>query len=298
MLISNISSGSGLVLHWTFDPTVVFGCGALLAIYAGAVGFKLNLKGVLWGFGVLTIFISLTSPMHDLGERYLFSAHMLQHLLLLLVAAPLLVMGLPVGLLKRALKIKWVAQVEKVLSQPLFAWFFSIGTLWVWHIPDLYNAALTNHDIHIVEHLTFLISAVIFWWTGLKPIYRLQMNTIPAMLYFFFAALGSSILGLFLSFAPTSLFPTYENPIDTDNMLPLLRGEWNLTAAADQQIGGVMMWATGGFGYITGIIVVMVRWYKRDQLKTYRENMALELASETKDAENEKSRLAGASSKA
>lgn len=289
MLLSTIS-GSGPALNWIFDPTVILGCGALLAGYAGAVGFKFNRRGLLWGLGVITIFIALTSPIHDLGERYLFSAHMLQHLLLLLVAAPLLILGLPVGLMKRTLKIGWVARVEKVLSQPILAWVLSIGTLWVWHIPALYNAALVNHDLHIFEHITFLITAVIFWWTGLNPIARLQMNTIPALFFFFFAALGSSVLGLFLSFAPTTLFPTYVNPIDTSNLLPIIRGEWNLTAQADQQIGGVMMWATGGFGYLAGVVVVMMRWFRRDLLKTYRENMALEVEQEAK---NEKTRLAG-----
>jgi putative membrane protein len=279
---------------WNFDPTVIFGCGALLAVYAGAVGFKFNRRGLMWGLGVLTVFIALTSPVHDLGERYLFTAHMFQHLLLLLVAAPLLVLGLPVGQMKRALRIGWVARLEKVLSQPVFAWVLSIGILWVWHIPALYNAALVNHDLHIIEHLSFLVTSVIFWWGGLKPIHRLQMNTVPAIMYFFFAALASSVLGLLLAVAPTSLFPTYANPIDTSNLLPIIRGQWGLTAQLDQQIGGVMMWATGGFGYIVGVIVVMIRWYRRDLVKTFQENMALELAGEAQAAENEKARLAGA----
>lgn len=272
------------IWNWNFDWTVVLGCGALLAGYLGAVGFKINRRTVLWTAGVLTIFIALTSPIHDLGEHYLFSAHMLQHLLLLLVAAPLLVLGLPVGLMKRALRIGWVAKTEKVLSQPVFAWLLSISTLWAWHMPALYNAALVNHNLHIVEHLTFLVTAVIFWWTGLNPIARLQMNTLPAMLYFFFAALGSSILGLLLAFAPTSMFPTYANPVDNSHLLQIFRDTWNLTATGDQQIGGVMMWATGGFGYLAGVVVVMVRWYKRDQLKTFRENIALELEREAQKA--------------
>jgi cytochrome c oxidase assembly factor CtaG len=90
------------------------------------------------------------------------------------------------------------------------------------------------------------------------------------------------------------LFPTYANPIDTSNLLPIIRGQWGLTAQLDQQIGGVMMWATGGFGYIVGVIVVMIRWYRRDLVKTFQENMALELAGEAQAAENEKARLAGA----
>jgi cytochrome c oxidase assembly factor CtaG len=293
MLLSSIS-GTNPVLMWNFDPSVILGCGALLAVYAGAVGFKFNRRGLLWSLGVLTVFIALTSPVHDLGERYLFTAHMFQHLLLLLVAAPLLVLGLPVGQMKRALRIGWVARLEKILSQPVFAWVLSIGILWVWHIPALYNAALVNHDLHIIEHLSFLVTSVIFWWGGLKPIHRLQMNTVPAIMYFFFAALASSVLGLLLAVAPTSLFPTYANPIDTSNLLPIIRGQWGLTAQLDQQIGGVMMWATGGFGYIVGVIVVMIRWYRRDLVKTFQENMALELAGEAQAAENEKARLAGA----
>ncbi|MBN9387344.1 MAG: cytochrome c oxidase assembly protein [Chloroflexi bacterium] len=274
------------IWNWTFDWTVVLGCGALLAAYYGAVGFKFNRKTVLWTIGVVTIFIALTSPIHDVGEHYLFSAHMLQHLLLLLIAAPLLVLGLPVGLMKRALRIGWVARTEKILSQPLFAWILSIGTLWVWHIPALYNAALVDHNLHIFEHLSFLVTAVIFWWTGLKPIARLQMNTLPAILYFFFAALASSILGLLLSFAPNSMFPTYINPIDTSHLLQVFRDGWDLSAHGDQQLGGVMMWSSGGFGYLAGVVVVMVRWYKRDQLKTFRENIALE-----QEREAQKSRL-------
>ena len=281
------------IWNWTFDWTVVLGCGALLAGYYGAVGFKVNRRTILWTVGVVTLFIALTSPIHDVGEHYLFSAHMLQHLLLLLIVAPLLVLGLPVGLMKRALRIGWVAKIEKVLSQPLLAWAISIGTLWAWHIPDLYNATLTDHNLHILEHLTFLVTAVIFWWTGLNPIARLQMNTLPAILYFFFAALASSILGLLLSFAPNSMFPTYINPVDTSHLLQVFRGGWDLSAHGDQQLGGVMMWASGGFGYLAGVVVVMVRWYKRDQLKTFRENIALEL-----EREDQKSRLAAVTNEA
>lgn len=269
------------IWNWNFDWTVVLGCGALLAVYYGAVGFRVNAKTVMWTIAVAIIFLALTSPVHDLGEHYLFSAHMLQHLLLLLLAAPLLVLALPVGLMKRALRVGWVARIEKIFSQPLFAWALSIGTLWAWHIPALYNATLTNHDLHIFEHLSFLVTAVIFWWTGLNPIARLQMNTLPAMLYFFFAALASSILGLLLSFAPSDLFPTYVNPVDTSHLLQIFRDTWHLSPTGDQQIGGVMMWATGGFGYLTGVVVVMLRWYKRDQLKTFRENIALELEKES-----------------
>lgn len=283
MLLSSIS-GAAPQLNWDFDPVVILGCGALLAGYAWVVGFKLNRQGIVWGLGVITIFIALASPLHDLSETYLFSAHMLQHLLLLLVAAPLLVLGLPVGQMKRLLRIRWVAWVERRLSQPVFAWVLSIGTLWAWHIPVLYNAALTDHGLHITEHLTFLVTAVIFWWAGLTPFYRLQMNTILAIFYFFFAALASSFLGLFLSFAPTELFPAYLNPVDTSHLLPVIRGEWGLTAQADQQIGGVMMWTSGGFGYLAGVVVVLVRWFHRDLQKTFQENIALELAREAQKA--------------
>ncbi len=250
-----------LTVTWHWHPSVVLGFTGLIAAYFAAVRFRFS-TGVLWyvaGIGVLLI--TLLGPLHELGETYLFSAHMLQHLLLLLIVPPLLLLGLPGVAIQRILRYPPLQTSEALLRRPSVAWATGIGVMWLWHLPVLYTAALRHESIHILEHLCFLAAAVIFWWPILAPVPETRLPALLAITYLFTAMLASNLLGILLTFAPVGLYPTYLDPADPLRILPLLRGAWGLTPAIDQELGGLLMSMPGNLVYLVAIIMTLIRWY-------------------------------------
>src|SRR5271165_391289 len=181
-----ISAGEFLLSAWDFDPSVVVGCIALLALYLFAIDFRLDRKTALFFAGVCLMFLALVSPLDPLSDNYLFSAHMLQHLILLLATPPLLLLGIPRELAQALLRPRWTRAIQSVLGRAPVAWIIGNVALWLWHLPVLYNAALAAENVHIFEHLCFLVSATIFWWPILAPIAALRLPPLTALAYLIF----------------------------------------------------------------------------------------------------------------
>lgn len=265
---------------WAFEPTVILGCAALLAEYfIIARRFKIGQwRIVSFVTATLLLLLALISPIDTLGDYYLFSAHMLQHLILLLAVPPLWLLGIPAVLVKQFFKRwPWVQRIEQVMSKPLLAWLIGVVTVWVWHIPAFFNATLANETVHIFEHLTFLVSGVIFWWPVItKPL--VSANYMPhwlAMIYLFLAAMVNSILGVILAFVPAGIYPIYLHPVDVFGILSVVRNNLRLSADNDQQIGGILMWVFGGPVYLLASFWSLARWYKQSEIET-----ALEIEAE------------------
>lgn len=248
-----------LTTAWDWEPSVLLGCLALLLCYL-QLARPLTARAALFALGDALLLLALVSPLDTLGDTYLFSAHMLQHLLLVLVVPPLLLLGIPPRLWERLLRWAPARRAERVLGRPLVAWLLGMGTLWLWHAPAMYEAALANEGIHIVQHLTFLVSATIFWWPLIAPAPWRRLRSWAAAPYLLASSVTSSVLGVILTFAPPGLYPSYLHPVDTLGVLPLLRA-WGLTPRADQQLGGLLMWMLSSPVYLTGLVAVLARWY-------------------------------------
>ncbi|MGB6482378.1 MAG: cytochrome c oxidase assembly protein [Candidatus Acidiferrales bacterium] len=257
------------VSAWDWEPSVIAGCAAMLLAYFAALRFQF--PKVAWYFitGVMVLLLALVSPVDTLGDTYLFSAHMLQHILLILIVPPLLLLGVPRDLAQRILRRPLADRTERVLSRPVLAWTLGVGTMWIWHWPPLYNAALASEPIHIVEHLLFLVTATIFWWPVISPIEELRLAPLGAVIYVFGACVAHTVLAILLTFAPLGLYPAYLQPVDTLHILPLLRDRWGLTPRADQQWGGLLMWVPACLVYLSVLLATLARWYRipeRDEL--------------------------------
>lgn len=263
--VGPLSAGVDWWSLWSWEPSVLLGCAGLVAVYIWAVRKvlgRLTSRAWLYFSGVLVLLLSLISPVDTLGDSLLFSAHMLQHLLMELVVPPLLLTGVPVELWRRLLKWPYPAQMERILRQPLLAWVLGVGTLWVWHIPALYNEALQYESVHIFQHLCFLATAVVFWWPVLTPIEESRMPALATVPYLFAAAMANTLLGIYFSFAPAGLYPlyAYPYPADTPGIISIIRNSWGLTPDKDQQLGGLLMWVVGGLAYLLFIFSIVVRW--------------------------------------
>ncbi len=249
-----------LTTAWGGEPSVLIGCTALVAGYVAMTRRRPSRQAGYFFAGVFVLLFAQCSPLDALGDTYLFSAHMIQHLLLLLIVPPLLVLGIPAWLAERWLAVPRVRRAERLARQPAIAWSLGIGAMSIWHAPTLYTATLAHADIHIFEHLCFLATGVIFWWPVCAPLPTSRYAPLSAMLYLFTAAIAGSVLGIMLTFAPPGLYPAYLHPVDTRGFLLLIRDGWGVSPAVDQQLGGLIMWVPGGLVYLSAIIGTFARW--------------------------------------
>jgi len=252
-----------LLTAWDWQPTVLIGCAALLVGYWVEVR-PVTARAALFVTAVVVMLLALMSPIDTLGDGYLFSAHMLQHLLLVLVVPPLLLLGIPPQVFERLLRWTPADKSERVLGRPLLAWSLGMGTLWVWHAPALYDLALRYQGVHVLQHLCFLVAATIFWWPVIAPLpERRQLPALGAVVYLIAGGLVSSLLGIIITLAPLGLYPAYLHPVDRLGILPLIRGQsqWNFSALADQQLGGALMWILSSPIYLLASAVALARWY-------------------------------------
>ncbi len=242
---------------WSWEPSVVLGCLGLLAIYFWAVPAGRAKARMSYVAGVLVLVLALVSPLDVLSDTYLFSAHMLQHLLLILIVPPLLLAGLPAAAIAR-FDGSALGRVARHATDPLPAWVIGVGTMWIWHAPGLYNLTLASEPIHVVEHLSFLASAVVFWRPVIAP--PTGQRTPVILAYLFLAAMASSVLGIMLTFAPVGAYAAYLAPADPLGILPALRTS-GLSPALDQQLGGLFMWIPGSLVYLVFLLATLSRWY-------------------------------------
>jgi putative membrane protein len=252
-----------LMAGWDWEPSVVAGCAALAAGYFAAVRSRADVKSLYFLGGVLLLLLDLVSPIDVLGDKYLFSAHILQHFLLALIIPPLLLLGVPRRLAEAALRPRVLDRLEREIASPPVSWLLGVGAMVAWHVPAFFNAALSSDGIHILQHLTFLVTGTLFWWPVIGPVEERRLPTLVAISYLFGACVSCSLLGAVLAFAQPGLYPAYLHPEDRLGILPLLRESWGLDPKSDQQLGGMLMWVPGCFVYLSGILASVARWYSQ-----------------------------------
>jgi len=268
-----------ILTAWDPDLSVIIGCAMLALGYFFVPSDPRSPTGRGWGLGFfllgdLIMLLALISPLDVLADDYLFSAHMLQHMLLILATPPLLILGLPRSFAMAMVGVPTLRGLERMLRHPAVAWTFGMVALWIWHLPRLYDATLVSEPLHIFEHLTFLATATIFWWPILAPLETSRMSHGAAFAYLGAAMLATTILGVLITFAPLGVYTAYLHPVDSLHILGALRDSWGLTSESDQQLGGLLMWVPGGLVYLSAIMAVLARWYRAPQPEPDREQLA------------------------
>lgn len=209
-----------------------------------------------WAFyaGLAVTFLSLNGWLHDLSDYYLFSAHMVQHLVLTMLVPPLLIAGTPGWMLRPLLRVGFVGRASRILTRPGVCFVTFNVVLAAWHLPPLYNAAMAHHGVHIVQHLMFMAASVMLWWPILSPLPELPRLSYPLqMLYLFLTTIPMSIVAVFITYGGTLLYPAYA-------AAPRVAG---LTPLEDQLLGGLIMWIPGGLVIFGVITVIFFRWQAR-----------------------------------
>jgi len=244
--------------RWDLHPSVVIGLALLGGLYVSLGGLRARPRRVAsFAAALVVLFLALNGPLHNLSDSYLFSAHMVQHLVLTLVFPPLLLYGTPAWVVRPLLGPPAVFRVARWATRPLIAGVIFSAPITLWHFPRFYEAALEHHALHIVQHLVFLATAVIMWWPVLSPVPELpRASYLAQLLYLFALGLPMSLAGALITLADRVLYPFYvAAPRVWEGLAPL----------ADQQLGGLLMWVVGTIYLWGAASVVWFRWSVREE---------------------------------
>jgi cytochrome c oxidase assembly factor CtaG len=237
---------------WKWNPAVLVTGASALVIYVAAFRDRGRLG---WFAAALAVFLlTLLSPLNTLADGYLFSAHMAQHILLLLIVPALLLFSLP-----RTLSL---AVGPRVFAHPLVGWLAGVGAMWFWHAPALCNAAVASRPVHALQTVSLLVLGSVFWRQILAPREEECLSPPRAIFYLFSACIACSVLGIIITFSPVTVCSIYMMPLtDRLGMLQTIRTAWGFSPERDQQIGGLLMWVPMCLIYLTAILAQMVRWF-------------------------------------
>ncbi len=265
---------------WSFDPLVVAILTSSAVIYinglrnlwnAGGRGHGISRwEAVAFAGGWMSVFIALVSPLHAWGE-VLFSAHMSQHEILMLISAPLFVLGRPFVAAMWSVPDSWRRPIGSTISEPhaktvwrritspFVAWIIHAVALWIWHIPFLFQATLQSSLVHTFQHASFFLSALLFWWA---IIYRSSSTASygAGVLYLFTTSIHSGLLGVLLTLTSRVWYPVYSTTTSA----------WGLSPIEDQQLGGLIMWVPAGIVYIVAALIMFSSWLRESGKRALR----------------------------
>jgi cytochrome c oxidase assembly factor CtaG len=246
-----------LLSCWTPDPLAIVGCAAAVLVYvltSPGRGSATAARAIAFAVGLTVLALALVSPIGSLAEGYLFSAHMLQHLLLVLVVPPLLLLGFePSG------QPSATGNRRRVRIPAVVPWGLGVGAMWLWHAPTLCNAASQSALVHRVQEVSLLAMGAAFFWPVLSPRTGERLPPLGGVVYLFTACVSCTVLAVAITFSPVEVCSVFAHPVDRLGVMPLVRDGWGLTAQRDQQIGGLLMWLPACLVYGAAILAVLAR---------------------------------------
>ncbi len=255
-------------LTWTAHPDVWLLVIVLVASYFGAIRYlsqgrapadeepATQTQKFFYLSGVVMLWIGADWPLHDLSEDFLFSAHMVQHTLFSLVAAPLLLLGMPAWLLRTLLATLKLERAFRILTKPLIALLLFNAVIVVTHMPAVVDAAVGSEPVHLLVHLVLFLSSVLMWWPVVDPLPETKRLSEPAkMLYLFLQSIVPTVPASFLTFSDGILYESYAG-------FPRL---WGIDVITDQRIAGLLMKIGGGLLLWLAIAILFFRWNANEE---------------------------------
>jgi len=293
MLLHTGPHADSLWRAWELEPGVVLPIAASGALYwrgytrlrtlSRRGGDRLRRQAIAFALGMLALFLALESPLDAMADE-LFSMHMVQHLVLILVAAPLCVYAAPLvpmlwGLSphpRARVTGAWqhspaVRRAWSLLSAPGVVFVVHAAAIWIWHFPGPYQLALRSDAMHALEHLSFFGTALLFWWVVIQPVGHRRLDYAPGLLFVGGTLIQGGALGALLMFSPVAWYPAHAAGA----------AEWGMTTLADQQLAGLIMWIPASFVYVGAACALFLAWLREDEAaaarhgQTWRTNDAL-----------------------
>jgi putative membrane protein len=278
--VLSLAAASDPQLHWLPDPGVLAPIALLVVVYVRrfrAARREEDGRGAGWpqglafGAGVLALLLAVASPIDGLGEDYLFSAHMVQHVLLGDIAPALLLLSLSRVIMRPA--TRRLASVERRLGAFASPWTglaLWLSLMYLWHVPALYDAALENPIVHLLEHASFFTAGVCVWWPLIQPVpMRRPLKGFQTVGYIGAAKFGLAALGLYLTWSSSVFYPYYEQ-------VPRI---WGLSAVADQNAGGAIMMVEQSVTFVIALVFLFSRMLTQSEVDERRRERLEERAA-------------------
>lgn len=216
-------------------------------------------------FGLVLMFAALQGPLHELSDYFLFSAHMVQHLVLILIMPPFLLYGTPDWMLRPLVRRRAALRFARALTFPLVAFALNNVIFLTWHFPGPYDLMMRDHGVHVTMHLMIMVTGTIMWWPVMSPLPELpRVAPVLQMMYLFLVGIPMMISAALITFSGTELYSWYVEAPRISALSPL----------EDQRLGGVIMWVPGGLTLWLAITAVYFRWTQRER----REDEAVPLS--------------------
>jgi cytochrome c oxidase assembly factor CtaG len=251
-----MTTGRYLVSAWSLSPAVIGVCVSAAAAYAFALRFRFSARAGFFFGGLALLFLCLTSPLDALADGVLFSAHMTQHLLLLLIVPLLVVVGLPTRAPRE--------RIGKGRSRlgALLGWGGGVGAMWAWHERTLCDLATRTEGVRVIQIVSLLVLGTLFWWPLAGPVLEHRLPPLTGVVYLLGACIACSVLGILITFSPGgAVCPIYLEAAGQPDVQRMIRDQWGITGAKDQELGGLIMWLPGCGIYLTGVMAMLARWY-------------------------------------
>ena len=286
---SGLQAGDPWWQAWHIDPLVLTNLAFLFALYgwglfrawrrAGVGRGVPQWRAIVFATGLLAVLVALISPLDTLGDD-LSWVHMTQHMMLMVVAAPLIVLGAPGLVGAWALPRAWRKmshfplwprravsrrRLRRLFWNPLFVWLLHAIILWAWHLPALYELALIDPLVHDIEHLSFFLVACLFWRVAIDPRAQLRLNPGLSVLYLFTTSLHAMMLGVFMALSPSVWYPIYAGRTKL----------WGLSPLEDQQLAGLIMWMPGCAVYAIVAAGLLAGWLRELEIPRGRIDAAV-----------------------
>jgi cytochrome c oxidase assembly factor CtaG len=245
---------------WNWVSPVWLVAAAILAAYFVCFRGTARKQIVLLFGGLALLVLAFVSPIGVLAAGYLFSAHMVQHLLLLLVIPLLFLLSLPSDRVSPWFDRPVLDRLGQWLAIPVVGWVCGVGAMWLWHLPSLCSVSTQSALLGGLRDSSFVTAGLMFWWPIYAPVGRYRVQPLSGIAYLFSACLGCTLLGIYITFTTITVCPAFANPVDRLGILSRLY-DAGLTPGVDQHLGGLLMWVPPCMLYVSASISLLCRWY-------------------------------------
>lgn len=244
------------LIGWlVFGGVYFLAAGPLRRHFPGSSPVPLS-KVASFVLAMLIMLVSLQGPLHELSDYFLFSAHMVQHLGVMLLMPPFLLYGLPDWMIRPLVRPRPVLRVARWLTLPLVAFALNNVIFGAWHFPGPYDLMMRNHDVHVLMHIMIMFTGMVMWWPVMSPLPEVPRIAPPLqMVYLFVLGVPMMIVAALITFSDTPLYTWYAA---APRIFPI-------DVLDDQRLGGVIMWVPGALVLWLGITMVYFRWTSRER---------------------------------
>lgn len=258
--------------YWQMNWKALVSIVLLLILFVRYHGLTLTKSYGFFAAALVLLVLCFFSPLHVLSAHYLFSAHMVVHVILLLIVGPLLVLSLWREDGKTNIIIHTIS--KRLYNKPVLGWLAGVGIMWFWHLPFVFNYCMnamhTSQTLSAVlqalESTSLIVAGMLFGWSIISPVKEYRLPALNGVVYLFTACIGCSLLGLLITFAPTGLYNHFLSMHDTFNLNDVILNQWQLNQSTDQQIAGLIMWVPCCLLYVMYALYLLGRWFNEKEV--------------------------------